>query len=54
VATDPTGKIQHCRYAKQGFKLTAQDIYNVNHASMKDAVVLFGSGCTGELISGKD
>ncbi len=38
---------------KQGFKLTAQDIYNVNHASMKDAVVLFGSGCTGELISGQ-
>lgn len=34
-----------------GFKLTAQDIYDVNHASMKDAVVLFGGGCTGELIS---
>ena len=37
---------------KMGFKLTAEDIYEVNHASMKDAVVLFGSGCTGELISG--
>ncbi|MCL6103758.1 MAG: S46 family peptidase, partial [Bacteroidetes bacterium] len=37
---------------KMGFKLSADDIYNVNHASMKDAVVLFGSGCTGELISG--
>jgi hypothetical protein len=36
---------------KMGFKLTADDIYNVNHASMKDAVVLFGGGCTGELIS---
>lgn len=34
-----------------GFKLTAQDIYDVNHASMKDAVVIFGGGCTGELIS---
>jgi len=37
---------------KMGFKLSAHDIYEVNHASMKDAVVLFGSGCTGELISG--
>jgi len=37
---------------QMGFKLTADDIYNVNQASMKDAVVLFGSGCTAELISG--
>jgi len=37
---------------QMGFKLTAEDIYSVNKASMKDAVVLFGSGCTGELISG--
>ena len=34
-----------------GFKLTAQDIYDVNNSSMKDAVVIFGGGCTGELIS---
>ncbi len=37
---------------QMGFKLTADDIYSVNQASMKDAVVLFGSGCTAELISG--
>ncbi|NQU54733.1 MAG: S46 family peptidase [Bacteroidetes bacterium] len=36
---------------EMGFKLTAQDIYDVNNASMKDAVVIFGGGCTGELIS---
>lgn len=36
---------------KMGFKLSAQDIYDVNNASMKDAVVIFGGGCTGELIS---
>ncbi|MFV0266759.1 MAG: S46 family peptidase, partial [Draconibacterium sp.] len=36
---------------EMGFKLTAQDIYDVNHASMKDAVVIFGGGCSGELIS---
>lgn len=34
-----------------GFKLTADDVYSVNHNSMKDAVMLFGGGCTGELIS---
>lgn len=38
---------------EMGFKLTAQDIYDVNNASMKDAVVIFGGGCTGELISGE-
>jgi hypothetical protein len=36
---------------KMGFKLTAEDIYSVNQESMKDAVVLFGSGCTGGMIS---
>lgn len=36
---------------KMGFKLSADDIYDVNHASLKDAIVLFGSGCTGEVIS---
>ncbi len=35
----------------KGFRLTAEDIYSVNKASMKDAVVLFNGGCTGELIS---
>ena len=34
-----------------GFRLTAEDIYSVNQASLKDAVVLFGSGCTGEVVS---
>ena len=36
-----------------GFHLTADDIYSINHNSMKDAIVLFGSGCTAELISSK-
>lgn len=35
----------------KGFELTAEDIYSINQASLKDAVVLFGRGCTGELIS---
>lgn len=36
---------------KNGMKISADDIYNVNHASLKDAVLLFGNGCTAEFIS---
>ena len=36
---------------KLGFKLTAEDVYSVNYSSMKDAVVFFGRGCTGSIIS---
>ena len=36
---------------EKGFKLSADDIYNINQASLKDAVVLFGRGCTGEIVS---
>ena len=36
---------------EKGFRLSADDIYSINQASLKDAVVLFGRGCTGELIS---
>lgn len=35
----------------KGFKLSAEDIYSVNQASLKDAVVLFDGGCTGEIVS---
>lgn len=37
----------------KGFKLSAEDIYSVNKASLKDAVVLFDGGCSGELVSGE-
>ena len=36
---------------EKGFRLEAEDIYSINQASLKDAVVLFGRGCTGEIIS---
>lgn len=36
---------------EMGFQLSAHDLYSVNQASIKDAIVLFGSGCTGEVIS---
>ena len=36
---------------KMGFKLKAEDIYSADKASLKDAVVQFGGGCTGEFVS---
>ncbi|MDR0895781.1 MAG: S46 family peptidase [Prevotellaceae bacterium] len=36
---------------KQGLKLEAGDLYNPNGVSLKDAVGIFGRGCTGEIIS---
>lgn len=37
----------------KGFKLTAEDIYSINQDCLMDAVVIFGGGCTGELVSDK-
>ncbi|MEZ5195396.1 MAG: S46 family peptidase [Bacteroidales bacterium] len=34
-----------------GMRITAEDIYSMNHSSLKDAIVIFGRGCTAELIS---
>ncbi|MCX6245160.1 MAG: S46 family peptidase [Bacteroidetes bacterium] len=36
-----------------GLKLSAEDIYSINHASLKDAIVQFGGGCTAEFVSGE-
>ena len=35
----------------RGCKLSAEDIYSINKSSLKDAVVIFGGGCTGEIVS---
>lgn len=35
-----------------GSRLTPEQIYSINNSSIKDAVVQFGGGCTGEIISG--
>lgn len=34
-----------------GLELSASDIYDINRSSIKDAIVIFGGGCTGEMIS---
>ena len=36
---------------EMGMKITAEDIYSINHSGLKDAIVLFGGGCTGEIVS---
>ncbi|MDR2650734.1 MAG: S46 family peptidase [Prevotellaceae bacterium] len=36
---------------KLGVRLTAEQIYSINNSSLKDAIVIFGGGCTGELVS---
>ncbi|MFC2151030.1 S46 family peptidase [Bacteroidota bacterium] len=36
---------------EMGLQLSAKEIYDVNHSSLKDAIVIFGRGCTGEIIS---
>jgi predicted acetyltransferase len=36
---------------KMGFTGSAEQLYSINNASMKDAIVHFGGGCTAEVIS---
>jgi len=36
-----------------GLKLSKEDLYSINHSSMKDAIVQFAGGCTAEMISDK-
>ena len=37
---------------KMGLQLTPEEIYSINHSSLKDAIVQFDRGCTAEIISG--
>ncbi|MBU1009877.1 MAG: S46 family peptidase [Bacteroidetes bacterium] len=46
-------RLNYVDMQKMGLKLTAEEIYSANHSSLKDAVVIFGRGCTGEIISDK-
>ena len=36
---------------KKGLKLKAEQLYSMNQASIKDAIIIFGGGCTGEIVS---
>src|SRR4029079_810182 len=36
---------------KKGLKLTKDQLYSINKPSIKDAILIFGGGCTGEIVS---
>ncbi len=44
-------KLNMGKMTELGLKLSADDIYSLNKPSIKDAVVIFGGGCTGEIVS---
>ncbi len=44
-------RLNHRDMQKMGLQLTAEEIYSINHHSLKDAIVQFNGGCTAELIS---
>jgi len=44
-------KLNIGKMTEMGLKLSADDIYSINHSSIKDAIVIFGGGCTGEIVS---
>ncbi len=44
-------RLNHRDMQKMGLQLTADEIYSINHHSLKDAVVQFNGGCTAEIIS---
>jgi hypothetical protein len=36
---------------QKGLKLSKEQLYSINKASVKDAIIIFGGGCTGEIVS---
>lgn len=46
-------RLNYVDMQKEGLRLTPEEIYSINHSSLKDAIIQFGGGCTGEIISDK-
>ena len=44
-------KMNEADMVAHGCKLKATDIYSAKKSSLKDAIVIFGGGCTGEIVS---
>lgn len=44
-------KLNYAEMKEMGLELTPEQIYSINNSSLKDAIVIFGRGCTGEIIS---
>ncbi len=45
------GQQKYAEMKAKGLKLTAEQLYSINKGSIKDAIVIFGRGCTGEIVS---
>jgi len=44
-------KLNMGKMTELGLKLSSEDLYSINKASVKDAIIIFGGGCTGEIVS---
>ena len=44
-------QLNEAEMQEMGMEISAEDIYSINHSSLKDAIVIFGRGCTAEIIS---
>jgi hypothetical protein len=44
-------RLNYVDMQEMGLKLTPEEIYNINQSSLKDAIIIFGRGCTGEVVS---
>ncbi|HAG17052.1 MAG TPA: serine protease [Bacteroidales bacterium] len=44
-------QLNEAEMKKMGLNISAEDIYSASKASLKDAIVIFGNGCTGEVVS---
>ncbi len=45
------GEKVYADMVKKGLKLTKEQLYSINKSSLKDAIIIFGGGCTGEIVS---
>src|SRR4051812_44047214 len=45
------GEKTYADMVKRGLKLTKEQLYSMNNSSIKDAILIFGGGCTAELVS---
>ncbi|MFZ9982619.1 MAG: S46 family peptidase [Cyclobacteriaceae bacterium] len=45
------GESTYQEMVKKGLKLSREQLYSLNKSSLKDAIVIFAGGCTGEMVS---
>ncbi len=44
-------RLNYVDIEEMGLQLTAEEIYSINNSSLKDAIIIFGGGCSGEIVS---